>query len=244
MGVIFDNLAKRNEVSNATPTDKEGMDALTKHYLHENTAGPRVPVIKATAPQGGFGERVAAPTAENPDETELVVDSSIFDRKVRELVQGAGGAYDFKRALQNGTAVKVDPQFAPVVTDPDLSAAMTKLQEHAPLLNAAIAKAQAKRKAGRTMQPQPASESSSGGDSSGEISTCDSTGAISKAFITRVVDAVSNYVGSHLVKADKNPALMDSRQLTKLRDTLRKGTPAYAGVNRLLARALHAEARQ
>lgn len=60
---------------------------------------------------------------------EVFMDASLLDQKVRELITASGANFNFKRAMENGTLIKVDDE---------LLAALERLQKAAPLLNKAV----------------------------------------------------------------------------------------------------------
>lgn len=216
MGVILDDLAKHGGATNATKNQQE-MNKATTDYLTTNTSGPMVKAM----PRGGFGERAAAPSVENADETELVVDSSIFDTKVRELVQAAGAEYSIKTALANGTAVKVDR---------DVAEAMERLQNHAPLLNVAVLKAQQGRGSAGSQSGSASGTSVTGGTSSDDEDEAE----VKKRMVKQVIDELLRR--GHIFKAHKHPSRMNKAELSALLDTIPPGTPAYLSVNRQLAK--------
>lgn len=226
---IFGELInKGGGVTDATQ-DQQRMDKATTHYLTDHASGPMV----KSMPRGGFGERTSSPTVENADETELVVDSSIFDAKVRQLVQSAGAEYSIKAALADGRAIAVDPAVAQAVQ---------RLQNHAPLLNSALIRAQQRRGGASGSASGGGSSTSAVGNTSDDTIVVDGK-EMDKAELVRLVTkrAISIALQRGIIfKADKHPSRMNKSELSALLDTIPPGTPAYLSVNRQLAKVLYA----
>jgi hypothetical protein len=120
MGVIFDTLAKSDSnVRNCT--EQAPTEAMTKAYR------------KAAYPTGHDttteGSVPGDSSAEDPGVDEINLDSTLFDQKVRELVQGAGAKYNYKAARAAGLVKSVDPE---------LLGAVQRVQKRAPLLNEVV----------------------------------------------------------------------------------------------------------
>ena len=103
---------------------------LQKQYPMANDSAPADP----SAP-GAISSDVGGHTAETE---EVYLDANLFDEKVRQMVEAAGGRYNFKAAVQRGLFKRVDPE---------LLAAMGRLEKAAPLLNRAVAMARARQSA-------------------------------------------------------------------------------------------------
>lgn len=225
MGVIMDDLAKRELATNATTDDQDAMNKATTHYLTKADNGPK-------ASTDGFGNRTAAPRVVGSAVGSVSGDASQqqvanldeimespFEAAVRRQVTAAGGTYKATAVGSDGHAL-----------GGSLADSIENVQRHSGLLNALVQKARQRNE----VKPQPASESATGGASS----DCGSESGEMSKLLKRAQIAVVQYFSGRLIKTSKNPADMTAAELHKLLDTLTPGTPAYLGVNRLLARAM------
>jgi hypothetical protein len=96
---------------------------------------------------------VSSELGDDPEQTGIFLDANLFDEKVRRMVEQAGGQYNFKAAVGAGLIKRFDPE---------LLAAMGRLEKAAPLLNRAVAMARARQRA----------KGSASGSESGSASGC------------------------------------------------------------------------
>lgn len=127
MGVILDGLQKHSpdgvhNLTRKTVAPDEALEILRK----ANNVRP--------APMPGLGE-IEREVGGHDTEDVVVLDP--FEQRVKELVESAGGHYNFKAAVGAGLIKRVDPE---------LLAAMGRLEKAAPLLNKAVAMARARQR--------------------------------------------------------------------------------------------------
>ena len=128
MGVIFDTLAKSdNSVHNCT--EQAASEALTKAYRKAAYPTGHDTTTEVTSAEGAMAGDASQQDKDDAHLGEIMVDATLFDEKVRSLVEGAGAAYNYKAAAQSGLAKRVDPE---------LLGAVQRLQKNAPLLNEVV----------------------------------------------------------------------------------------------------------
>lgn len=134
----------------------------------------------STTPTPSAAGGVSSDLGDDPEQTGIFLDANLFDEKVRTLVEQAGGCYNFKAAVGAGLIKRVDPE---------LLAAIGRLEKAAPLLNRAVEMAERRRYGNAALERvthhdrTPASiAGSSSGSASGSVS-----GQVSKAMIERAM---------------------------------------------------------
>jgi hypothetical protein len=121
MGPIFEALIKRGEIQDASAQNASPQGA--REFM--KAAYPGV----GKTPVEGTMTGDASDQVDYDEELGVLVDASTLDEKVRQLLESAGSHYNYKVATQQGLAKRVDPE---------VLAAIRRLQTAAPLLNRAV----------------------------------------------------------------------------------------------------------
>lgn len=149
----------------------------------------RYPTGHDTAPAASAGGEVSGDVTTEGTE-EIYLDANLFDQHVRELVTQAGGTYSFKGAVGSGLMKRVDPE---------LLAAIGRLEKAAPLLNKAVQLARQRAKdsaSGSSSGSASGSASGSGSETGSESGSASGSmsGDLSK-FIAGDQDAGLRFMG-------------------------------------------------
>jgi hypothetical protein len=125
MAAVLDGLVKSGQATEL-PTNISS-EQIRQQFNQSTNNYPRG---NDSAPQASAGGAVSGDIS-TEDTEEIFVDASLLDQHVRELIQAAGGNYDFRRAVENGRGrmVKIDD---------DLMDALERLEAAAPLLHRAV----------------------------------------------------------------------------------------------------------
>src|SRR6266567_3993060 len=156
MGVLLDNLAKRGEAVNisgqAVAADRARETVAKangiKKDIYPTGNDTFTPVDALGSASGDLSNQ-----DEEPGVDTINLDATLFDQKVRELVQSAAGqgAYGYKAAKAAGLIKTVNH---------DLVAAVQRVQKNAGFLNRLVALTNARKAKKRTMQTQPSASGS------------------------------------------------------------------------------------
>jgi hypothetical protein len=174
MGALLEQLVKLGEATNVSHQSipaAAAREIFSKTVATRDGYGGTVPAPKETNALGSASGDVSAQD-EEPGVDEINLDATLFDQKVRELVQGAGGKYNYRAAKAAGMVKRADPL---------LLEAAERLEKNAALLNRAIALTNERLARKRTMQTQPGSSSSSTSVSASGSISGSTSGEVSKA---------------------------------------------------------------